>query len=238
MFEAARSKPMARDRSGPSWKAQLLEVIGFLVIISPLSALLVYAFRPETLSFLFVASASMVRDLLLMAVVVLLLRRNGESVRALGWTGRDPWREIRLGVLLFPPFFLGTALLQMLLRALGLTGLTEPPAYLMPAGSLEVLFSLVFITVVAISEETIFRGYLLLRFQAILRSPAAALVLSSAVFALGHAYQGSAGVVTVGAMGVLLGMVYLWRGSLIAPVVMHFLQNFVGIVVVPIMAVG
>lgn len=32
-------------------------------------------------------------------------------------------------------------------------------------------------------------------------------------FALGHGYEGSAGVVTVGVMGMVFALVYLWRGS-------------------------
>lgn len=238
LFQTERAKPLSPGHARRSSAIQLLEVIAFLVVISPLSALLVYAFRPQTLNFAFVASASMVRDILLVGIVVWLLRRNGEPLSSLGLTGAAFWREVRLGVLLFPPFFFGTALLQMALRSLGLSGLNEPPPYLMPIGPLEIALGLLFILVVAVSEETIFRGYLLLRLRAITRSPAAALALSSLVFALGHGYQGSAGVVTVGTMGVLLGLVYLWRGSLTAPVVMHFLQNFVGIVVVPLLAAG
>jgi len=238
LFQTARANSPAPGVKCRSWKVQLLELVAFLVIVSPLSALAVYAFRPESLDFSFVASASMVRDVLLVGVVVWLLRRNAEPLSRLGVTGANFWREVRLGILLFPPFFLGTAVLQMALRSLGLSGLSEPPSYLMPIGGLEIAFGLLFIAVVAVSEEIIFRGYLLLRLRAITGSPAAALVLASLLFALGHGYQGSAGVVTVGTMGVLLGLVYLWRGSLTAPIVMHFLQNFIGIVVVPLLATG
>ena len=61
------------------------------------------------------------------------------------------------------------------------------------------------------------------------------MVLASAIFALGHGYEGSARLVTVGGMGVVFALVYLWRGSLIAPVVMHFLQDFIGIVLLPLL---
>ena len=75
------------------------------------------------------------------------------------------------------------------------------------------------------AEETIFRGYLLLRFQPILRSATASVLLSSVIFALGHGYEGTAGLATVGTMGAVFAVVYLWRGSLVAPIVMHFLQD-------------
>jgi membrane protease YdiL (CAAX protease family) len=66
--------------------------------------------------------------------------------------------------------------------------------------------------------------------KAITTSPATAALLSAAIFALGHGYEGSAGVVTVGVMGLAFGLVYKWRKSLVAPIVMHFLQDFIGIV--------
>ena len=100
---------------------------------------------------------------------------------------------------------------------------------------IEELLALVLVAVVALAEETIFRGYLLLRFQSVLRSTTAAVLLSSTVFAVGHGYEGSAGLVTVGVMGVAFALVYLWRGSLVAPMVMHFLQDFLGIVLLPLL---
>jgi membrane protease YdiL (CAAX protease family) len=60
-------------------------------------------------------------------------------------------------------------------------------------------------------------------------------MVSSFIFALGHGYEGSAGVVTVGIMGLVFAMVYLWRGSLVAAIVMHFLQDFTGILLLPLL---
>jgi len=60
-------------------------------------------------------------------------------------------------------------------------------------------------------------------------------LLAVVIFSLGHGYEGSSGVVTVGAMGLLFAWVYLWRQSLVAPMVMHFLQDFTGIVLAPLL---
>jgi membrane protease YdiL (CAAX protease family) len=108
-----------------------------------------------------------------------------------------------------------------------------PPA-LQAEGGLEVALAVVLVSVVALAEETIFRGYLLLRLRALFGS-AGAVVLSSIIFAIGHGYEGSAGLVTVGIMGAIFALIYLWRGSLIAPVVMHFIQDFLGIVLIPLL---
>ena len=103
-------------------------------------------------------------------------------------------------------------------------------------GPADFLLAIVLVTVVALAEETIFRGYLILRLKAITASPAAAALLSAAIFSLGHGYEGSAGVVTVGVMGVVFAFIYMWRQSLVAPIVIHFLQDFISIILVPLLA--
>jgi membrane protease YdiL (CAAX protease family) len=89
--------------------------------------------------------------------------------------------------------------------------------------------------VVALAEETIFRRYLILRFEAVTASSAVAVVLSAVIFSLGHGYEGSAGVVTVGVMGLVFALIYLWRRSLVTPIVMHFLQDFISVVLLPLL---
>jgi membrane protease YdiL (CAAX protease family) len=39
----------------------------------------------------------------------------------------------------------------------------------------------------------------------------------------------------VGCMGIAFALVYLWRGSLVAPMVLHFLQDGAGIVLLPLL---
>jgi membrane protease YdiL (CAAX protease family) len=87
--------------------------------------------------------------------------------------------------------------------------------------------------VVAIAEETIFRGYLILRFRALVGGTGWAVLLSAVVFSLGHGYEGTAGVVTVGFMGLAFALAYVWRKSLVMPMTMHFLQDFLSIVILP-----
>lgn len=228
--------PVHPAETGPSWKIQFWETLAFLVLISPAAALLLYAMRPEQVGFVFLAVASMLRNLFLLAVIVFFLRRNGEPLQRLGWTARGAGREAWLGLLLFLPLFFAAGLLQLTLRNLGLSGLSAPPAFLVPDGAGQILLALVFVAVVAVTEESIFRGYLLYRFSAVTHSRAAGLLLSTAIFAFGHTYEGTAGVLTVGALGLALGGIYLWRGSLVAPMVVHFLQNLVGILLLPVLA--
>ena len=172
-----------------------------------------------------------------MSLVLFFLWRNGEARPAIGWTVHKPGREAMLGILLFPIMFFGAALLDGALLKIGFTTPKTPlPSQLEFHGTPGLLLAFLLVVVVAISEETIFRGYLILRLKAATNSLSAALLLSSLIFSIGHGYEGSAGVVTVGTMGMAFALVYLWRGSLVAPMVMHFLQDFLAIVLLPVIS--
>jgi membrane protease YdiL (CAAX protease family) len=107
------------------------------------------------------------------------------------------------------------------------------PASLAPRTAAEIVLAIVLVVVVAIAEETVYRGYLLLRLRAITGSRAAAVAIATAIFAAGHTYEGFGGVIAVGAMGAIFSVIYLWRKSLVAPIVMHFIQDFIGLVLLP-----
>lgn len=188
------------------------------------------------MSFGLTAVATILRDLALVSLILFFIWRNSEPIRLIGWTFKNGWKDIALGIVLFIPVFFGAGFLDSVLQAAGLSApLTPQPSFLAARGLAEFLLAFVLVVVVALAEETIFRGYLILRFQALTASPAVAVVLSAATFSLGHGYEGSAGVVTVGVMGAVFALVYIWRGSLVAPIVMHFLQDFIGIVLLPLL---
>lgn len=215
-------------------RVQSIELFVFLLILLPLMALSALADRPDELDFATVAIAVIVHDLALLALVLFFVWRNGEGFAAIGWSRGHVAREIGVGLALFAPVFFAIAGLERLLRLSGLSAPDALPSYLVPTPGVEYLLALVFLVVVAIAEETIFRGYLLLRFRTLTGSRVAALALSVSVFALGHGYQGSAGIVAVGALGLLYALIYLWRRSLVAPTVMHFVQNAIGLFFAPL----
>jgi membrane protease YdiL (CAAX protease family) len=220
----------------PNRRVQLIEVAVFLFLIVPSMALSFLVVKQGNLSFVLTAVATILRDLGLVSLILFFLWRNGEPIDLIGWTSRKIREEIALGLWLFIPLFYGMVVLEQTLRASGLSVPSTPlPTFLAIKGMAQSLLASLLVIVVAAAEETIFRGYLILRLQAVFASPAAAVVLSAAIFALGHGYEGSAGVVTVGAMGLVFALVYLWRQSLVAPMVMHFLQDFIGIVLLPML---
>jgi membrane protease YdiL (CAAX protease family) len=114
--------------------------------------------------------------------------------------------------------------------ALGLRGSVLPP-YLFPRGRAEAAYSLLHIAVVAITQEITFRGYLLSRLTTVTRSLLAAVLLSSVLFALIHTCQGFPWVVSAGIVGLSCALLYVWRKSLLAPIVLHFVLNLGSITV-------
>jgi len=233
------SKTNSRDSAQSSWPEQLVEVSVFLFLIVPSMVLSFFVVKRGTMGFVLVAIATILRDLALVSLILFFIWRNGESVNNIGWTFKNVWKEIGLGIGLFIPFFFTAGFFESALRLAGFSVPSTPlPSFMAARGPAESLLAIVLVTVVALAEETIFRGYLILRLKAITASPVAAALLSAAIFSLGHGYEGSAGVVTVGVMGLAFAFIYMWRQSLVAPIVMHFLQDFIGIVLLPWLGKG
>jgi membrane protease YdiL (CAAX protease family) len=55
--------------------------------------------------------------------------------------------------------------------------------------------------------------------------PAGAVLASSLLFGLDHAYQGAAGILKTGAWGLLYAVAYVTTGSLLAPMLLHFVTD-------------
>jgi membrane protease YdiL (CAAX protease family) len=225
--------------SNDNRKEQLAEVSVFLFLIIPSMALSFLATKQGSLNFVIVAISVILRDLALVSLILFFIWRNNEPVHLIGWALKNSKKEIALGIILFIPFTLATGLLEKGLQAIGLSVPSTPlPSFLAARGAIEFLLALLLVVIVALAEETIFRGYLILRLNAVTANPTVAVLLSAAIFSLGHGYEGSAGVVTVGVMGLFFALIYIWRNSLVAPMVMHFLQDFMGIVLLPLLGKG
>ena len=232
------SKADSRDSFQSNCGEQLVEVSVFLFLIVPSMALSFFAVKQGSLSFVLVAFATILRDLALVSLILFFLWRNGEPINWIGWTFKNSWKEIGLGIGLYIPFFIAAGFLERALQVAGLSVPSTPLPSMAAEGMGELLLAIALVAVVALGEETIFRGYLILRLKAITTSPTAAALLSATIFSLGHGYEGSAGVVTVGVMGVIFALIYIWRQSLVAPIVMHFLQDFISIVLLPLLEKG
>jgi membrane protease YdiL (CAAX protease family) len=237
--EAVQTQPpeigQDRVRTAPSKsgrKEAILEVLVFLFLIVPSMVFSFFVTRQGRVSFVLVAVSTILRDLALVCLILFFLWRNGEPVSVIGWRSRRLARNILLGLVLYLPLVFVISQVEQLLSAAGLSQPSVPgPSLFKIQGRWEIVLAVVLVAVIAISEETIFRGYLTARLGTATRSATAAVLLSAVIFALGHGYEGSLGVVTVGVMGLAFNLIYLWRKSLVTPIVLHFLQDFIAIIV-------
>ena len=223
------------ERTVPTKEEQAVELLVFLFLILPSIVVSLFALETTDVGFVPVAVSTIFRDLALVALILFFLWRNREPVERIGWTTESLRNNLLLGVVLFPPVLLGAALLEAALRALGLSGAPDEIPFLVPEGYAQLALAFLLIIVVAVSEETIFRGYLIARLSTVSESIPLAVILSSAIFAVGHGYQGAAGLVTVGFLGLVFALLFVWRQSLVAPMVIHFLNNFVAIILIPVL---
>ena len=107
-------------------KEKLIEVFVFLFLIVPSMVLSFFVIKPGTLSFVLVSSATILRDLALVSLVLFFLWHNKEHVIDIGWTLKNGRKEVGLGIGLFIPLFFGASVLESTLQKAGLS-VPSPP---------------------------------------------------------------------------------------------------------------
>jgi membrane protease YdiL (CAAX protease family) len=223
----------------PSRKVQVIEVAVFLFLIVPSmsTSFLIgnYSGDHSGTGFMTVAILSILNDLGMVSLVFYFVWRNKETLRRIGWTLQSLPKEAGWGLVLFFPIFYSANWLESALHSAGLSAPSKLPSFLVATGHFRMVLAVILVIVVAIVEETVFRGYLILRLKTVTRRPWAAVLLSSVVFSIGHGYEGMAGVISVFCLGVVFAVIYLWRKSLIAPIIIHFLIDFSSIVLVSLL---
>lgn len=225
-----------RPPEDPSRRVQALELGVFLFLIAPSLAFAYWSTQSGSLSFRVLAGMTILRDLSLLCLVLYFLWRNGEKPQQIGWTTARAGRDVLWGIALFFPLSLVTGWLEALFRQWGLSAPTTLPSFFDVRGAGDLLVAFLLVVTVAVVEESLFRGYLIRRLSAVSGSLPLAILLSAAIFSVGHHYEGGAGVLTAGIFGVIMAVVYRWRRSLVAPMVIHFLQDFTAIILLPLLA--
>jgi uncharacterized protein len=87
-----------------------------------------------------------------------------------------------------------------------------------------------------VCEEIVYRGFLLHYFHVLPfhLSLALSLVISSVIFGIGHLYQGIGGGIQTAILGFVLGALFLMTGSLLLPIVLHFVTDLRVLAVLPV----
>jgi membrane protease YdiL (CAAX protease family) len=186
----------------------------------------------------FVAALSLLDTAVLVALMAALLRSHGERPAALWLGGRSIAREAMAGVTHVPIVFLIGSVLLLSMRALTpqLHNVDVNPFETLAGNSITdaVLLTLVAILAGGVREE-LQRAFLLDRFVRHLGPPWAAVLLLSVAFGLGHLLQGRDAAVATGAMGAFWAVVYLRRGSSVAPVMSHALFNTIEVLQIAVL---
>ncbi|MBS1263742.1 MAG: hypothetical protein MAG715_00933 [Methanonatronarchaeales archaeon] len=214
------------EPENPRHGVALLGVISalWLVVLQPLVTLVRLFFLGGTPGFsvglgeLITALAVNVLLLVTVPLAWALLVNDGKPLsESLGLSADRPTVEVAVGVAAAFASLLIVVVVNYLLVTLGGLSGTNPLAERI-IGLIDLRTALVISALAAVGEEVFFRGFLQTRIGLL---PAALL------FSIGHSSYGVATQI-VGPLlfGVVLGLVYEWRDSLLAPVVSHFFFNF------------
>lgn len=154
-----------------------------------------------------------------------LLHREGSSWSALGLRKPRSWPRLGLAALGYTvlSYLVAATMTVLATRVLG-----WPPIDISRVadlqGNVPALLGMLAISwsTAAFGEELLFRGFLQTRIERLLGAGRGAAIgaalLQGLLFGIGHAYQGMTGVLVTGALGVLLGLLYL-RGRNLWPLI-------------------
>jgi membrane protease YdiL (CAAX protease family) len=171
----------------------------------------------------FVFTLSLVDAALVIGLVFFFLRAHRESARQVLVGERPIVREALVGIAVLPAIFLFVLLMLVLILKLA------PQLHNVPHNPLEDMLrnrqdALIFAAVVMIAggvREEIQRGFILHRFGQYLGGAGWGVGIYSVFFGLGHVEQGIDAAIVTALLGVLWGLLYLVRRSVIAPMVSH-----------------
>lgn len=175
----------------------------------------------------FIIAVSLLDAAFVVALIVYLLRRRGESLRDVMLGTAPRWREAALGVGLVVPVTIGVALLVTAVRAVwpSLQNVpVNPLTALLADPRLVVMFAIVVVLAGGVREE-MQRAFQLHRLTPQVLPPGAALLATSIAFGLGHTVQGRDVALATFALGALWGAMWLRRRSIVAAAVCHALFN-------------
>lgn len=186
-------------------------------------------------------TAAAARGALLVALLFLLLRADGQRLASLGLVRAGATRELLLGVLMLFGAFAVQVVVAIPVGLIGMaTGIlgrenaqrTQSLGLIANQSSI-VEFALAAVVATAF-EEIAFRGFLVPRARKVVGSWPLAVVLVSLIFGLGHLYEGPLAIIQTAFLGVYFAAMMLLRRRLIGPIMAHAAFDTVMIVVVRI----
>jgi membrane protease YdiL (CAAX protease family) len=211
----------------PGGSAAFIEVFALYLFLYVLLGVLLRLFGLVSLSWYWTGW-------LILPIVMLWAAKRGHSLedarRALGWYSGEGWiKEAALGIagyLACIPFIGAAMIVTSLLMKASNTFPRSPIVDMMKDGNPLALYGIACVFA-PVLEETMFRGalfhYFRGRWQWIASAPIVAFI-----FAIIHP-QGWVALPVLGTIALVLAALREWRGSLIAPITAHALNNFIAI---------
>ena len=171
----------------------------------------------------FIFTLSLVDAVLVIGLVAFFLRAHHESVRHVLVGERSVIREALLGIAVLPAVFMFVLLVLVVVLRFA------PQLHNVARNPLEDMLrnrsdALIFAGVVMIAggvREEIQRGFIVHRFGQYLGGAGWGIAIYSVFFGLGHVEQGLDAALATGLLGVIWGLLYVARRSVIAPMVSH-----------------
>jgi membrane protease YdiL (CAAX protease family) len=220
------ASPLTRGRAA----AEVLICSGYptqLLIIVVLGALGVQPTANGALSPQFVFALSALDTVLLLGLVVMFLKRSGDSPRDVFLRRGALLPELTVGVVLLPVVFAIVIAVQSVVQlfAPSLRNVQVSPfTPLLSSPALLAGFVVLVLFAGGVREE-LQRAFLLHRFEQRLGGGMVGVALTSIAFGFGHTVQGWDAAIVTALMGAFWGIVYLARRNVICTVANHALFN-------------
>jgi membrane protease YdiL (CAAX protease family) len=171
----------------------------------------------------FVFTLSLVDAVLVVGLVVLFLRAHHESVRRVLFGEGSMLREALVGIAVLPAVFMLVLLVLVLILRFA------PQLHNVARNPLEDMLknrsdAMIFAAVVMIAggvREEVQRGFIVHRFGRYLGGAGWGIAIYSVLFGLGHVEQGIDAMIATALLGVLWGLLYVARRSIVASMVSH-----------------
>ena len=171
----------------------------------------------------FVFTVSLIDAVVVVGLVVILLHARRESVRDVLIGRGRVLREAFFGIALIPVvFFVAILMMAVIITfAPSLRNVAHNPLEDMIRNRIDAAIFAIVVTIAGGVREEFQRGFIIHRFEGYLGGGGVGVLLYGILFGLGHFEQGWDAAVVTGSLGIMWGLVYLRRRSIVGPMVSH-----------------
>jgi membrane protease YdiL (CAAX protease family) len=175
----------------------------------------------------FFAMVSLLDTALIAMLIYVFLQMSGETSNEVFFGRRSIRKEIWLGLKLVPAVFLAVVTVVLALRTVfpSLHNVRTSPLESFLGNPTDAAIFLVVVVLAGGIREELQRGFILHRFDKYLGGVKLGLVIFSMTFGLLHVDQGFDVAIAIGLLGLLWGIIYVTRRSVVAPMVNHAAFN-------------